>query len=304
MFVKAGWIKTVGLLTIAVFIHFFSRDPQRVEQYYSSTFYKDISNFQRAILGWIPFSVGDIIYIVAIIYIVFRVLRRVGILRRRYREISIRHIFHKSGSYINTFLLLYIIFNIVWGLNYNRTPVAEKIGLKLQSYTAVELEEVTCLLIDKVNHFRLKLPAKNPSTHKLYTKVHNAYKNASLKYPFMEMKNHSAKSSLFSVIGSYAGFTGYYNPFTGEAQVCVDYPKFLLPYTASHEVAHQLGFAKENEANFVGYLAAVNYNDPLLKYSVSNTLSSIPSNSFTKSSASYPKDFNLSFIALDSLIAS
>jgi hypothetical protein len=41
----------------------------------------------------------------------------------------------------------------------------------------------------------------------------------------------------------------------------------LQPYIVTHEIGHQLGYAKENEANFVGYLAAVNSPDTLFHYS-------------------------------------
>lgn len=69
-------------------------------------------------------------------------------------------------------------------------------------------------------------------------------------------------------LGNYTGFTGYYNPFTAEAQLNTTIPKFLHPFIACHEVAHQLGYAKEMEANFVGYLAAANSDNSLLHYSV------------------------------------
>ncbi len=57
-------------------------------------------------------------------------------------------------------------------------------------------------------------------------------------------------------LGNYLGFTGYYNPFTGEAQVNTTVPQFLLPNIALHEMGHQIGYAKEDEANFSAYLAA------------------------------------------------
>lgn len=63
------------------------------------------------------------------------------------------------------------------------------------------------------------------------------------------------------------GFLGYYNPFTGEAQVNLTQPRFLIPFVSCHEMAHQLGYASESEANFVGYLAAVNSPDMFFHYS-------------------------------------
>jgi hypothetical protein len=62
------------------------------------------------------------------------------------------------------------------------------------------------------------------------------------------------------------GYGGYLNPFTLEAQVNTRIPNFRFPVVSCHEIAHQLGFAAENEANFIGYLAALNNEDPVIKY--------------------------------------
>jgi hypothetical protein len=72
---------------------------------------------------------------------------------------------------------------------------------------------------------------------------------------------------MFGVMGNYMGYGGYYNPFTGEAQINAHMPAFMLPFIAVHEKAHQLGYAKESEANFMGYLAALQSADSCLKYS-------------------------------------
>ena len=65
-------------------------------------------------------------------------------------------------------------------------------------------------------------------------------------------------------IGSYSGFLGYYNPFTGEAQVNITAPHFVIPFTACHEMAHQLGYGSESEASFIGYLITKYNNKPEL----------------------------------------
>jgi hypothetical protein len=98
--------------------------------------------------------------------------------------------------------------------------------------------------------------------------VEEAYRAAEKIYPFLRYQPVSLKPSIWSWVGNYMGFTGYYNPFTGEAQVNTLVPKFLQPFTTCHEVAHQLGYAKEMEANFVSYLAATTSQDTLLQYSV------------------------------------
>ena len=111
-----------------------------------------------------------------------------------------------------------------------------------------------------------------PFTQQLYKRVLQAYQKAAVLYPFLSYKQVAIKTSLWGWFGNYAGFTGYYNPFTGEAQVNTLVPKYTQPFTACHEVAHQLGYAKEMEANFVGYLAALHSADTLLLYSTYTSL--------------------------------
>ena len=63
------------------------------------------------------------------------------------------------------------------------------------------------------------------------------------------------------------GFAGYLNPFTGEAQVNAMLPMYNFPTTTAHEMAHQIGYASESEANFIGFLASIKNKDPYIQYS-------------------------------------
>jgi hypothetical protein len=126
------------------------------------------------------------------------------------------------------------------------------------------------LLLAKVNASKiavLRNHERYPTKRELIHRAEKSYEEVQKTYPFLEYKGLSVKSSLYGIPGDYLGFTGYYNPFTGEAQINTTVPDFLQPYIATHEMAHQLGYAKENEANFVGYLAAVNSQDTLFHYS-------------------------------------
>jgi hypothetical protein len=75
----------------------------------------------------------------------------------------------------------------------------------------------------------------------------------------------SVKHSLLSMPLTYMGFAGYLNPFSGEAQVNSKIPMYTLAFTTSHEMAHQIGYAAENEANFIGYLASTYHTDTYFK---------------------------------------
>ncbi len=75
------------------------------------------------------------------------------------------------------------------------------------------------------------------------------------------------KPSTLTPLINYMGTSGYYNPYTGEAQMDYNLPVFLKPFVACHEMSHQMGFAPEDEANFAGYMAGIHSSDRLLRYS-------------------------------------
>ncbi|GEN77989.1 hypothetical protein CHA01nite_37290 [Chryseobacterium hagamense] len=78
---------------------------------------------------------------------------------------------------------------------------------------------------------------------------------------------NSFKPSLFKEVMNFTGILGYYNPFTAEAQYNSQLPHTYIPFTSAHESSHQLGFAREQEANFVGYLIGIDSKNPELRYS-------------------------------------
>jgi hypothetical protein len=129
-------------------------------------------------------------------------------------------------------------------------------------------------LIAKTNaiHFQItrniNLKVSNPdSIASIFIKAQNGYDNLSNTYSFFEYKNPSIKKSLFSLPLTYMGFGGYLNPFTNEAQVNFKLPKYGLPMVVCHEMAHEMGYASESEANFVGFLSATKNKDLYFQYS-------------------------------------
>ena len=257
------------LLFTVLAIKLYSASGLRVETGYSAGLYPPISAFLRILFGWIPFSIGDILYGVLFIWICWKT--GAGIRKLWRREATWKGTMHRSLKALAFGLVFYIIFNLFWGINYNRKGIAYQLDLKLEKYSLDDLKNMNALLVDKVNVAKLALIRKPDSISNnadLFTRVIKAYDKVDSIYPFLHYKIPSIKSSLWGWLGNYLGFTGYYNPFTGEAQVSTSVPKFLQPFVACHEVAHQLGYAREMEANFVGYLAASSSGDTLMHYSV------------------------------------
>ena len=239
-----------------------------VEKYYSGKIYLVISGFLRWLFGWLPFSIGDVLYFFVIIWFFYKIIKTVINIFRK--EINGKMLLSSFFRLILIAMGVYIIFNFLWGINYNRTGINYQTGLVLKKIDTADLKKIESLLLQKVNESKAVLNKQNasyPGNKELFKRAYDCYQQAEKIYPFLRYKNISVKSSLFSWWGNYFGFTGYYNPFSGEAQVNTKVPKFVLPYTTAHEIAHQLGYAKEDEANFVGYLAATSSTDTLFHYS-------------------------------------
>lgn len=237
--------------------------PEFIERYYSNGFYFYLSNFSRKLLGGIAFSVGDIIYGIVIGYLIFRIIKNRETITLKSSIIGI----------LNVVSVFYFLFHLFWGMNYYRVRLSEKMNLSYD-YSYEQLLEFTDKMIEKSNTLHLQMTGNdslkvvNPySNHEIYEKAQNGYDNLSAKYPEFTYNNHCVKNSLISVPLSYMGFGGYMNPFTGEAQVNNLLPKYTFPTTTLHEMSHQIGYASESEANFIGYLASVNSDDVYFKYS-------------------------------------
>ncbi len=240
-----------------------------METGYATGFYPLAASTLRFLFGWIPFSTGDFIYGFFGLWCVIKLTKGIRLLiQKKATWNGTASRFIKAATLL---LLLYLVFNSFWGVNYNRKGIATQIDLSMTKYNTNELKEMNALLVEKTNTAKTSLMNNGTaywSSAELFKQTGLAYKKIDSAYPFLHYNHLSIKPSLWGWLGNYVGFLGYYNPFTGEAQVNTTVPKFLQPFTVCHEVAHQLGYAKENEANFVGYLAASASNDDRFKYSV------------------------------------
>ena len=263
------WVLILILFVIAILIRLFSMNSFRVEAYYSTGIYPLISLVLRHLFGWLPFSFGDVLYCAVILWMIAWIYRGVRLVRKP-KQLPGR-IVRRIVRTTVVFLFIYIVFNLLWGINYNRRGITSQLGLKIEQYTVVELKDLNELLVEKTNTANALLMKQLPvamSRKELFHRSQEAYIELNKKYAFFKYQPASLKRSMWGWLGNYLGFLGYYNPFTGEGQVNTSVPKFLQPYTCCHEIAHQLGYAKENEANFVGYLAASSSKDEFFQYSV------------------------------------
>lgn len=263
---KTYKILTVLLIMQWAFYEHLALYPNFIEQFYTNGVYLFISKLLRVIFGWIPFSIGDIIYIL-LVFISIRFLYVIIKTKSYFKSIT----FYKIGALLS---VIYFLFQLNWGLNYLRPPLHKRLQLSKISYSEIELENFTKKMVtisnavhnDLVENDSLKVNFKITKDDIRALAPTNFLKLSKI-VPKYSYNTTSVKSSIFSLPLTYMGFAGYLNPLTNEAQVNSLIPVSTYPATVSHEIAHQLGIASESEANFIGYLAAVNSDNLYFKYS-------------------------------------
>lgn len=249
---------------IALLIFIFGLFPALVQKYYSTAVYPYISSSLRLISAIFPFALCDIIYAVLICFVLYKIIRFI----KKRKTLNREHRIVVPVQILNFFLILYIIFKLVWGLNYSRPSISEELGIGNEKYTVKELVSLGDYFVEKTNNLKRKQEEKN---------VHSIAfleKNSAYAYLLMEKKNSlfkysnpCLKSVLIPWIVSKVGIEGYYAPLSGEANMNMNLPDFVKPYVSCHEIAHQLGIAYEDEANLLGYLTASNSTDINYQYS-------------------------------------
>lgn len=263
-------VKWMAIIVALICIEIISFQAHWVEQYYTYHFYPPLSKVLRFLFGWIPISIGDLIYATFIIYAFYKSFKACK--RLIHRDITKKEMNRWSKKFLFIGLCVFILFYGLWGLNYSRTGIAGQLHLEERDYTEKDLDTLIqalqLKLNDHANYVSKDSRDSFKTNQKLFLNTYKVYERASKEYPFLSYYPASIKPSLFGYIGNFLGFQGYYNPFTGEAQVNTTIPQCERPFVATHEVAHQLGYAKESEANFVAFLACRLHPSPTFRYSV------------------------------------
>ncbi len=271
----------IGLLLIPqmIAVRVLAQYPAFVETYYSNGLYPIVSKGFRYAFGWLPFSFGDVMYVV----LIFLALREIFILFKT------KFKFFKSFviKVLALVSIVYFAFNVLWGMNYNRLPLHESLEIN-DEYTTEELVELTKKLITKSNVLHEQLAVSDSSkvlffnnvsdpkdTHiassktlnETFDKTLDGYESLKTQFSTLNYPPKSIKNSLLRYPLSIMGYSGYLNPITNEAQVNGMVPAHRWPVISCHEQAHQLGYAKENEANFIAVMATLNNPDLYFQYS-------------------------------------
>ncbi|HEU0180371.1 MAG TPA: DUF3810 domain-containing protein [Blastocatellia bacterium] len=168
--------------------------------------------------------------------------------------------------------ILVPLFLVLWGLNYQRAPLAETLAFDRTPTRAGELESIGLQIVSGVNsnYDLARGTSERPAPlarDAIYKVVEQAFQNETLLGAAGHGVFSDPKPLALSRLTSWAGVSGFYIPFTGEVTFNADVPAFDLPMVIAHHKAHQRGYAREDEANFIGYVVCVNSTEPYVRYS-------------------------------------
>ena len=243
-----------------------------MEAAYSRRAYRAVAAVLVRLTSPVPFSIAEIGLAVLIVAALVALVR--GLARLRRGPDRARRLARGTLAVVAGAGAVYLAFQLVWGLNYARCPLADTLGLPTRGGDAGELAAVASALVAESAALRAGLPEDAAGALSIpggvsavAARAPSGYERLFAARPALAGTVGRAKPVLFSPLMSYLGIGGIYAPFTGEANVNATLPDWDRPFTVCHELAHQRGFAREDEANYLGYLACRRHPDRDFQYS-------------------------------------
>ncbi len=240
---------------------------------FSDFFNRYPAAFLRAVIafisGIVPFSLAETAVMLLPIIIIAVIIKIVKAARGELRDT-----FRMLVSMFAVLCIFFTSFSLLFASGYRGTTLDKKLGLERAKVNATDLDKTARVLLGELKELTPAVTfspdggSKMPySFFEMNDKLQDAYKKASKKYDFLPSFTSKVKPIILSEPMTYTHISGIYTFFTGESNVNTNFPDYTLPYTAAHELAHQRGIAREDEANFVAFLVCIESDDVYVRYS-------------------------------------
>ncbi len=245
--------------------------------------------------GWIPFSLAEMILVSLPVILAILVVMGVKAVRSDKKHAYLKYICILLAI-ITTF---YSLFVFTLSAAYQGRTLYEKLGIEKPKYEdPADLIALCEYLRDSAKECAkdIKFNEKNGSVMpysrgELNDLLNEACIKASEKYAFIAPLRSHFKDVILSVPMTYTHISGVYTYYTGEANINTNFPDYTIPYTAAHEMAHQRGIAREEEANFVAYLICMESDDNYVRYSAYINLLEYVQSALSKADKAAYRDF-------------
>ena len=262
-----SWL-AIGLLTILFYL---IRPHKAIADWVVEHISAPIRETMGFLTSPLPFSAAELSYVLIILLAIWLIVR---LIREVKNSTGWKNKLKSAALRLCAMGLIPAImltgYNWLWAMGYYGSSFAEKSGLANEGCTVEELTQVTAYFAEKAGEYAL-LVERDEEGHFIETgffeDTEGLYDALEEEFPVLERRALQPKAMIFSKFMSWIGFTGFYFPFTGEANVNSDFPAALQPETIAHEMAHQRRVNSESEANFVGIAACVTSGKTVYEYS-------------------------------------
>ena len=216
--------------------------------------------FMSKLCSHFAFSAAELVYAAAILglaaYLLWCVYRLIRFPEKLWQLYRLVLTLAMAGA------IFWAGLNVMWTPCYYAPGFAEQSGVDDGPLELEELETVARWFAALASEYADEVPrdengACTTDRDSVLDRAAGVFEGAAELYPFLDGEALRPKPIHFSRIMSYLDFTGFFFPMTGEANLNMDSPVFLLPSTSQHEIAHQRGVAMEQECNFVAVLSCL-----------------------------------------------
>lgn len=164
-----------------------------------------------------------------------------------------------AGRLVSVAAVVCLAFVLLWGLNYRRTPLRDKVAyqpsrITVDAAAALARETVTRVNVLHAQAHAAGWPAADavdPALAESFRRTLPAVGVTAATVP------GRPKRSMLDLYFRRAGVAGMTDPFFLETLVASDILPFERSHVVAHEWAHLAGVTDEGEANFVGWLTCV-----------------------------------------------
>lgn len=263
----------IGLFPLSIVFYFIARNyPDFIQGPFLKIPFYLFKYTIGTVSNLIPFSLSEFCLIIGIPFvIVFSIIKIVKWIKKdNIKNIALL----LTGIFaVSSIMMSYFI--SVWSLNFYGYDLAKLLNIDNSPVSKTELYETTKILAENLNRLsdKIQYDEKGLSTYngnKFYSMekdIRKSYKNLNKVYPQIGKNPQRAKPILLSKPLTYTYIAGIYVPFMAEANVNINFPYFVTVQSAGHEMAHSLGFAREDEAEFIGYLVCKYSENDYYEYS-------------------------------------
>ncbi|MGN1456387.1 MAG: DUF3810 domain-containing protein [Acutalibacteraceae bacterium] len=260
------------LLPLSLILTEIAKNSPSFAEFYAVNIYRYISVFFNNISGIMPFSLAEIMVILLVLAAVFYIAYLIVMLIKKKGQ-RLKVIGNFTLNVICVVCVTAFLFTANCGINYYRLTFSELSGIEAEKSSEDTLYDLCVILAQNAAKAREKVQENsgimclNQSVMSTAETAKNTMNNLSETYPSITSGYSVPKSVMLSRGMSYANITGVYFPFTFEANVNTDIPDYSIPSTMCHELTHLRGFMREDEANFVSFLACIKSDSADFQYS-------------------------------------